>query len=126
MNKKQIIMVVGVAIVLLIGGGLWISHLNKKNDNGGSVTKPTSTNHTKDEVIGLLTKLDTLDRTTPLDDSFHRYLWVSNSDLSSSLNGLKQTDIDSLVYVFNQRLNNKTVNQSDINFLNSLADKIGL
>lgn len=131
-NKTKILIAIGGAATIVLT--YFLFRKNKISKEGKSPV-PTTKGHTSEEVIQLLNKLNQMDMVKSLEndvpvpnrgDTWNRWIWVADNDLRSKLGGIKQTDIDSLFYVFNQKINGKKLTQVDFNFINNMADKIGL
>jgi hypothetical protein len=115
MDKKQIIMVIGVAIILLIGGSIWINSQKPKE----VVTQPSKT----DEAKKLIDKLYLLDHNGGVlmsDDA--RRIFNANVDV---LKSLSSRELDGLIIVLNKMISN-TASDSEKEYLNELSDKLSL
>ena len=118
MDKKQIIMVVGVAIVLIVGGSLWVNSQKNKQ----TPTQPAQPSKAE-QAKTLIDKLYLLDHNGGIlmsDDA--RRIFNANADV---LKTLSSQDLDSLISVLNKMISN-TASDSDKEYLNTISDNLSL
>ncbi len=115
MNKKQIITVIGVAIVLLIGGGLWV-----KSQNKNKIVLEKSKAEQAKELIDKLYLLDHNGGILMSDDA--RRIFNATTE---TLKQLGDYDLTSLIDVINKLLSGKAT-EGDKNYLVDLSDTLSL
>jgi len=118
MDKKQVIMVIEVEIVLLIGGSIWVNSQKNKQ----VPTQPTQPSKAE-EAKTLIDKVYLLDHNGDIlmsDDA--RRIFNANVDV---LKSLSSRELDGLIMVLNNMISN-TASDSEKEYLNELSDKLSL
>jgi hypothetical protein len=118
MDKKQIIMVVGVAIVLIVGGSLWVN--SQKNKQAPTQPEQPSKAEQAKTLIDKLYLLDHNGGILMSDDA--RRIFNANVDV---LKSLSSRELDGLIIVMNKMISN-TASDSEKEYLNELSDKLSL
>lgn len=115
MNKKQVIIFFGVAIVVLIGSNMYINSQKAKQ----LASQPTKAEQAK-TLIDKVNLLYTNGGVAMSDDAVR--IFNANATI---LKSLSSQDLDSLISVLNKILNN-TASDSEKEYLTNLSDNLSL